>query len=109
MIPIKGSNFCSLQSDSATSLLKRFHTKNDPPYNSVYLISNDTIHQKSDAIIMLLKIIRKYPLIIILLQITPKTVRDFGYDIISKNRFLLFKPLSECRVFDQSVSDRFIN
>jgi len=100
--------FTSLQSDASRDILLQFQLKNSE-LDSILLIENGKIYQKSDAI---LKIVRhldglwkmSYGFIII-----PKFIRDFVYIIIAKNRYRWFGKREVCMIPTKELQMRFLN
>ena len=99
--------FSSLQSDAGQAILLQNNLKN-LDFNTIVLLEDGIIYEKSSAI---LKIIRRlsglykfgYVFIII-----PKFIRDFVYNIISKNRYKWFGKRDSCMIPTKELKLRFL-
>jgi predicted DCC family thiol-disulfide oxidoreductase YuxK len=81
--------FASLQSETAKKLLmERAIDSNE--LNSIIFISNEKIFTKSAAAIEIAKRLHGFPRLLKYFQFIPRTIRDFVYDLIAKNRYRLF-------------------
>ena len=63
---------------------------------SVLLIYSNNILSKSDAIIKILLLVKKHTFLIQFFKLLPLKIRDYFYNIISKNRFLFGKNSNSC-------------
>ncbi|WP_117883364.1 thiol-disulfide oxidoreductase DCC family protein [Aureibaculum luteum] len=99
--------FASLQSDAAQDILLHFK-KNNSDFDSIILIDNGKIHDKSSAI---LKVSRKlgglwkYSYVFI---IVPKFIRDFFYTLIAQNRYKWFGKKDSCMIPTKELKERFL-
>ena len=99
--------FSSLQSDAGQEILLHFKLKN-LDFDSILLLENDIIYEKSTAI---LRISKKLPGIYKLLYvfiIIPKFIRDYVYSIISKNRYKWFGKRDSCMIPKKELKLRFL-
>jgi predicted DCC family thiol-disulfide oxidoreductase YuxK len=74
----------------------------------VYLASSD-VHVKSDAVIEILKTL--FPaaaLFITPLSLIPKSIRDYGYDLVAKNRLKFFGASETCRIPTEEEKEAFL-
>jgi len=98
--------FASLQSESGIKLLKQHQI---PTHMDSFLyIDGDKWYSKSTAALKVAKHLRgcvklSYPLIIV-----PRLIRDFFYNIISKNRYKWFGKKDHCTIPTQNVRKRFL-
>lgn len=100
--------FTSLQSDAARDILLQFQLKNSE-MNSIILIENGKVYQKSDSI---LKIIRHLPYPWKLsygLIVIPRFIRDFMYRIIAQNRYKWFGKRDTCMAPTKELKNRFLD
>jgi len=100
--------FTSLQSDAARDILLQFQLKNSE-LDSILLIENGQVYQKSDAILKIVKHLNgiwkmSYGFIII-----PKFIRDYVYIIIAKNRYRWFGKKEVCMIPTKELQMRFLD
>ena len=100
--------FTSLQSDAARDILLQFQLKNSE-LDSILLIENGEIYQKSDAILKIVKHLNgiwkmSYGFIII-----PKFIRDYVYMLIAKNRYRWFGKREVCMIPTKELQMRFLD
>ena len=100
--------FASLQSDVARDILLQFQLKNSE-IDSILLIENGEVYQKSDAILKIFKHLNgiwkmSYRFIII-----PKFIRDYVYIIIAKNRYRWFGKREVCMIPTKELQMRFLD
>ncbi len=99
--------YASLQSDAAQSILLQFQLKNSD-FDSIILIENGKVYQKSTAILKITKHLSgiwklSYGFIII-----PKFIRDFIYNTIAKNRYKWFGKREVCMIPTKELKMRFL-
>ena len=100
--------FTSLQSDAARDILLQFQLKNSE-IDSILLIENGEVYQKSDAILKIVKRLNgiwkmSYGFIII-----PKFIRDYVYMLIAKNRYRWFGKREVCMIPTKELQMRFLD
>jgi predicted DCC family thiol-disulfide oxidoreductase YuxK len=79
----------------------KFHLKPATSIETIYLIENNKVFEKSTAIILILKKCGTvFSIVSILLSIVPRFIRDFLYEIISKMRKKLIKK-NACSIQDK--------
>ncbi|WP_367181297.1 thiol-disulfide oxidoreductase DCC family protein [uncultured Polaribacter sp.] len=79
----------------------------DDTLNTIYLIEDNKVYSKSKAIKLILKRCGILGYIIFLfLQILPKFLSDYIYQLISKNRFFIFK--KKCVIPNKKIKSRTI-
>ncbi len=102
----KKFKFGSLQSASAQHLLTKYDITNE--LKTVILISGGKVYYKSTAALKILKQLN-FPLpILYFLILVPKFIRDYFYDIISRNRYKWFGQKDTCMIPTPELSSRFI-
>jgi predicted DCC family thiol-disulfide oxidoreductase YuxK len=99
--------YASLQSDAARDILLQFKIKNSY-LDSIILVENGKLYQKSTAILKIAKELNglwklNYGFIII-----PKSIRDYVYGIIAKNRYKWFGKRSVCMIPTGEMKLRFL-
>ena len=100
--------FTSLQSDAARDILLQFQLKNSE-MDSIILIENGKIYEKSDAILKIVKLLNglwkiNYGFIII-----PKFIRDLVYTTIAKKRYQWFGKRDVCMIPTKELQMRFLD
>ena len=99
--------FAASQSNAGINLLQQFKL-DQKASASVILIDNEKVYTKTDAVIQIAKHLSGWPRLFIGLKYVPKPLRDFGYDVIAKNRYILFGKRETCRIPEQSIRHRFL-
>jgi predicted DCC family thiol-disulfide oxidoreductase YuxK len=98
--------FCALQSDKAELMLHSGGLKEIDP-NTMYLKDNGRIFSRSAAALRLLKHLKWYCRILIVLKIVPRKLRDYLYNQIAKRRKRLKK--GYCKMPEVVHRFRFIS
>jgi len=100
--------FASLQSDAGQMLLIRHHLPLQD-FDSFVYVNNDRVYTKSTAALHVLKELGgAFKLTFILIAI-PRTIRDFGYSILAKNRYKWFGRKESCTLPSSEVRERFLS
>lgn len=101
-------SFSSLQSEFSKDFFRK--KKIDiTDLNTIYFFENNVLYKKSDAIIKIaLNLDGNIKLFGKVLKIIPKFLRDFGYKVFSKNRYLLFGKSDSCRLPTQEERNYFL-
>jgi predicted DCC family thiol-disulfide oxidoreductase YuxK len=100
-------SFASLQSDAAKEILLQFTAKKTN-LNSVLLIENGNIYDKSTAVLL---ITRKLPggfKFLYVFKILPKFIRDAVYNFIANNRYKWFGKKETCMLPTPEIKNRFL-
>lgn len=99
--------FAPLQGTTAKKELPEKYTKNT---RTVVVKINQKLFVKSDAVLYLYNQLGGFWRTFIILKIIPRPVRDWSYDIISKNRNKMDKHNSNkiCRVLTKDQQKRFL-
>lgn len=100
--------YASLQSDAAQSILLQFQLKNSD-FDSIILIENGKVYQKSTAILKITKHLNSVWKLSYGLIIIPKFIRDFIYTIIAKNRYKWFGKREVCMIPTEELKMRFLD
>lgn len=86
--------YAPLQGETAQKYLPGDLTKN---LNTVVFYDGTLTYQKSDAILQIFSLLpTSFRLLAFLLKLFPKSIRNFFYDLIAKNRHKLFGRDKEC-------------
>ena len=100
--------FASLQSDYAKKTLPKEITSLKE-FDTIYYYQDKKLHSKSTAILRMCKSL-KFPFILLyLFIITPRFIRDFVYDIVSRNRHKIIKSKNTCRIPEENERKYFID
>ena len=95
------------QSNAGLNLLQKFDL-DQKASGSVILIDNEKVYTKTDAVVQIATHLKGWPKIFHLIKFIPKPIRDFGYDLIAKNRYALFGKRATCRIPEASERNRFL-
>jgi predicted DCC family thiol-disulfide oxidoreductase YuxK len=99
--------FAASQTQAGINILQQFKL-DQKASASVILIDNDKVYTKTDAVIQIAQQLTGWPRLLIGLKFIPKFLRDFGYDLIAKNRYTLFGKRTTCRMPEVSERHRFL-
>ena len=103
----KTFKFCPLQSDFAKKQLE-IHGKNNKDLNSIYLLKNGVLYNKSSAALHIAKGL-KFPYNLLFgFIIIPKILRDYVYNFVSKNRYKWYGKKESCMMPTPELNERFI-
>jgi len=100
--------FSSLQSDFGQKFLKENSLKLDN-FDSIILIDEDKIFHKSDAALRIAKKLKAPVNFLYIFMIFPQFLRDFGYDLIAKNRYRFFGKQESCWIPTEELKSKFLN
>ncbi len=99
--------FASLQSDAAKEILLQHNSKNIY-MNSIILIENGIVYEKSTAILKIAIHLPRWYKILSIFSIIPTFIRDTIYMFISKNRYNWFGKKESCILPSKELEDRFL-
>lgn len=105
--PEKHFKFAPLQSDFGQKILGQFN-KNTEDFDSVILLKNNQLYQKSEAALEITKHLSGFWKYLTIFRILPTSVLNFFYDIIAKNRYLIFGKSDSCRMPTPDLKERFL-
>ncbi len=100
--------FASLQSDYGAEQMKRFHLSSSS-LNSVLLIKNDRLFQKSNAALEIASMLDGAWPLLYAFKIVPGFIRNFVYDWIAKNRYRWFGKKEACMIPALEMKARFVD
>lgn len=80
-----------------TSLQWNIHTGEVEP-DTIKVLYNGTIYEKSDAVISLLKVLGKPYSLLRIFAVLPRSFRDYMYDTVAKHRYRMFGKKESCRL-----------
>lgn len=99
--------FAALQSDVGQQILLE-HSLNPSNLDSIILLKDGIIYQKSDAIIEILCGLKRIWHIFCVFKFLPSSLRNFIYDNIAKNRYRIFGKTNTCRIPTPDLRERFL-
>jgi predicted DCC family thiol-disulfide oxidoreductase YuxK len=105
----KKFKFGALQSDIGKELLLKYNVQHSIGYDSVVLIKNNKIYKKSSAALEVARHLNGMWPALYVFKIIPSMIRDFVYDLISRNRYRLFGKSETCRLPEPGIKERFLN
>ena len=103
--------FASLQSDFAAGILQQ-HGLDPNDLDTVYLVEapGERPASRSDAVISVLRGLSGFwRVTAVLLRALPKGLRDWGYNVIARNRYRIFGKHDSCLLPEQKYRDRFLD
>ncbi len=100
--------FSSLQSDYGAEQMRQFNLPSSA-LNSVLLIKNGQLFQKSNAALEIARILDGMWPAMYAFKIVPLFIRDFVYNWIAKNRYRWFGKKEECMIPTPEMKARFVN
>lgn len=98
--------FCSLQSDTAKTLLNQHHVTSE--FDSIVLIEDDKYYVKSTAAVRICRKLTGAWKLFSVFWIIPAPLRDLIYDLFAKNRYNWFGKQDSCMMPTQDVKNRFL-
>lgn len=104
----KTFKFSPLQSQTGIELQQKF--KITPiDLNTILLIKNDKIYNKSTAVLCIAKELNSISKLLFIFIIVPKPLRDIVYSYIAKNRYKWFGKKDTCMIPTDDVKSRFLS
>ena len=99
--------FAAMQSESGQQLLKIFNL-NTSHFDTFVLIVNNKTFTKSTAALMISKNLKSFIKLLYLLIILPRSIRDFFYDLVAKNRYKFFGKRDFCMIPTKKEQHKFL-
>ncbi|NOT75608.1 MAG: thiol-disulfide oxidoreductase DCC family protein [Cyclobacteriaceae bacterium] len=99
--------FGSLQSEAGQALLKKYNYS-EKSLSTVVLIENNQLYSQSTAVLRILRRLNGAYSLMYVFMILPRFLRDFFYQLISKNRYMLFGKKDECMLPTPALKAKFI-
>lgn len=99
--------FASLQSDAANEILLQFTSKKIN-YNSILLIKDGVIYDKSTAVLLIFKQLGNYYKLMYGFIIVPTFIRNLVYNFIAENRYYWFGKNESCMTPSTGLKKRFL-
>ncbi len=91
----KKFRFIALQSAAGKEILKRIPDSGSG-MDSVMLFKNDQVYYKSKAIFQIIRETGGITRLLLVFRIFPDRFNDYIYDLIARNRYLIFGKKKEC-------------
>ena len=82
---------------------------NDDELSVVFFKNKHHIFEKSDAVIEICNKILPLGGFFLLFKLIPRFIRDFVYQLVAKNRYLLFGKKITCRLPSEEEQERFLD
>jgi len=102
--------FAALQGSYAADVAKR-HPSIQGMDSIVLVVEDDECEKiavRSDAVLEIARYLGGLWHLVGVLRLVPRSVRDWAYDVIAKNRYRWFGRYDSCPVPDAAVRDRFL-
>ena len=103
--------FASLQSDYAARILQQ-HALDPQDLDTVYVIEvrGSQPKTRSDAVISVLRSLGGFwSAVATALNICPRPLRDWGYNIVARHRYRIFGKYESCALPEKKYQDRFLD
>ena len=100
--------FAAFQTPKGKELFEKYNL-DFSSLDTVVLITEDKIFTKSTAVLMICKNLPGLVKIIYSIWIIPRFIRDYVYDLIAKNRYLIFGKRETCRVPTEDEKKKFLD
>ena len=101
--------FSSLQSESGKKMLKLYKMDEKDLSTIIFIKNEKEVYKESTAVIEIIKLLVGKPKIFLIIKIIPRTIRDFFYRIISKNRYKLFGKRESCMIPTEEIRNKFLD
>jgi len=99
--------FAAIQSPAGERLLREFGFE-PSDVNTFVLIEREKSYTKSEAALRIVRYLHRPWSWLRFLRILPTPVRDWGYDLVARNRYEWFGMLNSCMTPLPGSTDRFI-
>jgi predicted DCC family thiol-disulfide oxidoreductase YuxK len=99
--------FASLQSSSLISLLGT--NANSKLESIIVLTDNGFRLERSDAALFIAKQLGGWSRLFLVSKMFPRTMRDWGYNLIAKHRYSIFGKSETCRMPTSDLKERFLD
>jgi len=101
--------YCSLQSDIAKDILKKYNITIGQNFSTIFFYENGKVFNKSKAILNIIKNLSIcYKILAFILSLIPNFIRNFVYFYISKYRYKLFGEKETCRMPSPDERNQFL-
>lgn len=100
--------FASLQSDFASSQLKKFDL-NSQSLHSIIVIEGDNMLERSGAIFSIASHLTGTWRLFVVFKFLPRFIRDGLYDLVAKYRYRIFGRQDSCMIPTPELKARFVD
>lgn len=109
--PAERFTFVSLQAEPARRLLAQHGQAlplNALP-STIYLLRDGQVYQRSEAVLLILQQLRSNWRYAALLRYIPRPLRDWGYELVARNRYRILGREEACRIPSPALRRRFLS
>lgn len=99
--------FAAFQSAAGQGLIRHCPTE-QPLGNAIVLVHAGKCHSRSDAVLRILRLLPGAWSLLGGLRLVPGPIRDWVYNVVSRNRYRLFGRRNFCRMSLDGFEDRFL-
>jgi len=99
--------FASLQGEYGQKMQSKFNL-DKTKLDSVILVSNNKVYFYSDAVIGIGQQLGGIFKLAVILKIIPRSIRDYLYKFVAKNRYRWFGQRDSCMMPSQEVKNKFL-
>lgn len=99
--------FTPIQSEVGKSLLNHFNIQSEDTDSVVY-IRDDKCFIRSSAVLNVFKDLKGFWMILFMLIVIPRFLRDLIYNAIAKSRYRLFGKRENCMMPSEDIKHRFL-
>ncbi|HEY5124496.1 MAG TPA: DCC1-like thiol-disulfide oxidoreductase family protein [Ignavibacteria bacterium] len=99
--------FASLQSETGQKCLSEFNFS-QTEFDTIILIEKGELYTRSTAALRIAKSIRGIWKLFYIFIIIPRPIRNYFYDLLSRNRYKWFGKRYACRIPSEEEKNRFL-
>jgi len=99
--------FVSNHAPFGLQLLEQFNAQSLAD-QSILLVWRGQIFQKSDAVLCVINRFGGLWPLLTVLRFVPRSLRDFLYDLVARNRYRLFGQVAECELLEPELRKRLL-
>ena len=99
--------FTSLQSEQGQAILDKFHLPKED-FKTLVLVEGEKFYTRSDVALVVMKKLGGLWTVFYVFKVIPKPIRDFVYDLISKNLYRVFGKSESCLLPNPELRKRFL-
>lgn len=100
--------FTPITSDYSQKILSKLESPDTKNVDTIIYLKNNYLFFKSDAIIEITRELGGIYKAITLLYIFPRSIRDWCYDLIARNRYFLFRKREYCKIISPKNKSRIL-
>ncbi|MFZ0807145.1 MAG: DCC1-like thiol-disulfide oxidoreductase family protein [Candidatus Sulfotelmatobacter sp.] len=114
--PAARFRFAALQGEIAATILSR-HNQSPTALDTLYLLApspdspdGELLLARSDAVIFILRALGGiWPAVAFTLRLTPRPIRDWGYNLVARHRYRTFGRFDSCPLPTPETRARFLD